>query len=98
MNLTKKQKRGLIFGVIILLFIITNPSISAFKAYQGSNTYQGLSRPVNLFVFSVYDDNIGRDYIGLFGNFIAVPEENSGAADSVKKKDPFAEFGGHETK
>nr|NYE68666.1 hypothetical protein [Mucilaginibacter sp. E4BP6] len=51
------KKSLYILGGIILLFIITNPSISAFKAYIGSNTYSGLKRTTNLFVCSIYKHN-----------------------------------------
>jgi len=58
---------------ILLLFIITNPSASAFKEYIGSNTYSGLKRTTNLFVCSVYK-HYGSEYFGIFGNFIELKE------------------------
>lgn len=72
---------------ILCLFIITNPSVSAFKTYRGRESYQGLYRPVNLFVLSEYKDR-GNEFIGVFGNFIPVkhyvPVEMVIGADSVK--------------
>jgi hypothetical protein len=68
----KSKKTLLITGGVVLLFIITNPSISAFKAYEGSNTYEGLKRPLNLFICSVYKDQRLHEYLGVFGNFVRV--------------------------
>jgi len=68
----KSKKSLLITGGILLLFILTNPSISAFKAYEGSNTYEGLKRPLNLFICSVYKDQRRHEYLGVFGNFVRV--------------------------
>jgi hypothetical protein len=65
-----KKKYYVMLG-ILALFIITNPSITAFKAYRGSNSYEGLQRPLNFFVFSVYKEG-GTPYIGVFGNFVRV--------------------------
>jgi len=65
MKLSKKQWIPI---VVLLLFIITNPSISAFKAYIGSNTYSGLKRTTNLFICSLYKHD-GKTYFGIAGNF-----------------------------
>ena len=59
---------------ILLLFILTNPSISAFKAYVGSNTYSGLKRTTNLFICSIYKHN-GVDYFGITGNFFELKKQ-----------------------
>ncbi|WP_419788901.1 hypothetical protein HDF19_10085 [Mucilaginibacter sp. E4BP6] len=69
------KKSLYILGGIILLFIITNPSISAFKAYIGSNTYSGLKRTTNLFVCSIYKHN-GVNYFGVVGNFFDIQKSN----------------------
>jgi len=89
--------------------IITNPSISAFKAYSGENS--GITRPINLFICCVYKGDGSTEYIGLLGNFIPInkpkpydPNWNAPNPDSVfsdekkvdtGKTDPYAEFGGH---
>lgn len=86
---------------ILCLFIITNPSVSAFKTYRGRESYQGLYRPVNLFVLSEYKDR-GSEFIGVMGNFILVkkpvavqvvetpPIENkSYMADTTKRYDEY---------
>ncbi len=71
MTLTTKQKRWAIATGVTLLLIITNPSISAFKAYIGSNTYRGLERPLNFFICSVYRYG-GEKYLGVVGNFMDI--------------------------
>lgn len=63
-----KKKAFLIMGAVLLLFIITNPSVKAFKEYIGINTYQGLHRTHNFFVASTYLYN-GSSYTGILGNF-----------------------------
>ncbi len=104
-TLTTKQKRWAIACGAMLLLIITNPSISAFKAYIGSNTYRGLERPLNFFICSVYRYG-GEKYLGVVGNFMTWPKFESATHTSSKqlfskkekKDDPFAEFGGHRIK
>ncbi len=67
MKLTKKHY---ILLAILCLLIITNPSITAFKAYEGNHAYpERIRRPVNLFIFSEYTADSHR-YIGILGNFI----------------------------
>lgn len=90
-----KKKTLIIIGAVLALFIITNPSITAFKAYLGYNTYEGLKRPVNLFICSVYKSP-GSEYVGFFGNFIKVQKKNNQVAEI--KTDPFIKYGGHEIK
>jgi len=63
-----KKKIVFILVGILLLFIITNPSPTAFKEYQGRNSYSGLRRTFNLFLFSEYKDH-GDKFIGVVGNF-----------------------------
>jgi len=63
-----KKKLLLIIGGVLLLFIITNPSVSAFKTYRGKDSYEGLRRPVNLFIYSIYRDG-PSEFVGAFGNF-----------------------------
>lgn len=71
MKLSKKNKFSLAIAALLLILIVTNPSASAFRTYRGYSTYDGLRRPVNLFILSEWQDGY-RKYIGLFGNFIRV--------------------------
>lgn len=64
-----KRKHYILLGVLALL-IITNPSITAFKAYSGES--RGVTKPVNLFIASVYSVDGDYEYVGLMGNFIKV--------------------------
>lgn len=62
--------------IIIGILIITNPSISAFKVYRGAESYEGLKRPLNLFILSEYKIR-SHKYIGIFGNFIDIGYSHS---------------------
>lgn len=86
---------------VLALFIITNPSVTAFKTYRGKSSYEGLYRPTNLFVASVYKDG-GNKYIGMVGNFwrveksepqqitVVLPEIDSMKTDTAKSSLPKA--------
>lgn len=67
-------------GLVVLL-LLTNPSISEFKAYKGSNTYKGLRRPINLFILSEYEAH--NKYIGILGNFFELPKLQFASNSSV---------------
>ena len=69
MKLTIKQKSLAGIAMLLLILIVTNPSIQAFKEHVGSNTYSGLYRDKNFFVASVYRYH-SREYVGVIGNFI----------------------------
>ncbi len=66
---------------VLLAFIITNPSVSAFKAHQGASSYDGLKRKYNFFLCSIYThtetwaDGSEHDkgtYLGILGNFFEI--------------------------
>jgi len=97
--LSKSKKIWLITGGIVLLLVLTNPSLSTFKEYRGKDpkkNYEYVRRQLNLFVLSVYVDNTDDNerYIGIFGNFIDIskkyatqekmPTDSSVIVDSVK--------------
>jgi hypothetical protein len=63
-----KKKALIASGIILLLFIITNPSPTAFKSYLGVTGYYGLKRSSNLFIFSIYKHGNWK-YLGIAGNF-----------------------------
>jgi hypothetical protein len=67
----KRYKPWLIASGVLLLLIITNPSISAFKVYRGRDSYAGLKRSLNMFVFSIYEEHPNK-FVGLLGNFIDI--------------------------
>nr|WP_294942309.1 hypothetical protein [uncultured Mucilaginibacter sp.] len=72
-------KRALIILPIIALavLIFTNPSAKDFKEFLGKDSYKGLQRQSNYFIYSKYRDNSSmgyghrRDdmYTGILGNF-----------------------------
>jgi hypothetical protein len=80
------NKAYLISGICAFILIITNPSISAFKAHQGASSYSGLVRKYNFFIFSVYEcgsevDAWGKsnnnaiyngEYVAVLGNFFRI--------------------------
>ncbi|WP_214072182.1 hypothetical protein [Mucilaginibacter sp. dw_454] len=87
MKLTILNKALIALGGILAIFIITNPSASAFKEYLGRNNYKGLKRQSNYFIFSEYQDSSYTDhvrheekYYGVLGNFMVYhePFENIG--------------------
>ncbi len=87
-----KKKHYIILG-IVAIFIITNPSITAFKNYLGSSSYSGLKRTENFFVCSLYSHG-GRKYFGIAGNFWEIPPPRPTEAylrslkqDSLRKSD-----------
>jgi len=57
---------------ILLLLIVTNPSAKSFKEYLGRDSYFGLIRKYNFFVFSIYETKGSVQYLGLVGNFFEI--------------------------
>ncbi|SDT56548.1 hypothetical protein SAMN05216490_4072 [Mucilaginibacter mallensis] len=97
MKLSRKNKILLGTGIVLLILIITNPSVSAFKTFRGRAGYEGLKRPVNLFLYSVYKDH-STEFIGLFGNFFRIPPPKPSDAylaqlkvDSIKAADSVSD-------
>src|ERR1700750_3265887 len=68
------MKKGLyVIGAIILILIITNPSVKAFKDYLGHGNEGGLSRQANFFIFSIYLNwGNSAEYFGIAGNFYQI--------------------------
>ncbi len=71
-----KNKKISIVIAVLLLLIITNPSIDEFRSYQhvaptNYRTYMG--RDINFLIFSIYsgdlDGNRENKYLGILGNF-----------------------------
>lgn len=91
MKLTKRRKLSIGIAALLFLLIITNPSITAFKAYRGADSYEGLSRSSNLFILSDYRD-YSDEYIGFLGNFWRINQADDEAAvngyvtDSITRK------------
>jgi len=68
-----KNKIYIALAILLLLLIITNPSVSTFREHQGLSSYKGLSREYNLFICSIYEDyNSYQRYIGICGNFFEI--------------------------
>lgn len=57
-----------ILPLLLLVFIITNPSIKAFKNYIGTSSDNNLRRVNNFFLFSIYEYYDER-YVGIASNF-----------------------------
>lgn len=64
------KKALYIIGAILLILIITNPGVRAFKEYLGMNTYNGLRRTSNFFVCSIYEGD--SKYFAIAGNFFKI--------------------------
>jgi len=41
---------------LFVVLILTNPSVKQFKVYVGSDSYKGLRRYKNFFIFSIYEN------------------------------------------
>lgn len=74
-----------LIGIIILL-VITNPSVTDFKTYLGRDSYNGLKRPLNLFICAFYK-NRSQEYFGMIGNFWKLGKSKNTALDSLIKAD-----------
>lgn len=77
------MKRKLLYTLLgfLCLFIITNPSANAFKEHLGRNSYSGLIREHNFFVYSTYLDNEESEkYVAILGNFFEI-KRNEPAID-----------------
>lgn len=84
------KKSYYVFITIILVFIITNPSIKAFKEYLGRTSYYQLRRDYNFFLCGLYNYH-GDRYFAVAGNFFKIDKPIAHKPPT----DPFAEFGGH---
>jgi len=71
---------------ILLLLVITNPGVKAFKDYLGYNSYGGLKRKYNFFVCSVYQKS-NSTYFGIVGNFIKLSPKPPKLIDDSTKPD-----------
>lgn len=71
-NFQIKKVWAITIGIVLLL-IITNPSMKKFKDYQGQSSYKGFRRVANFGIFSVYAYKHDR-YVGLFLNFLYIGE------------------------
>lgn len=68
-NVSILKKVSLFIGAIILIFIITNPSLKSFNEFQGDGRNYNQKRISNWGVFSVYENTNGNKYLGIFMNF-----------------------------
>jgi len=80
----KYTRLKIIIGVILIVLVITNPSLKDFKEYKGISPIVSenniVRRSHNFILFSTYQeaDNIGEfyhsiSYIGVFDNFFESP-------------------------
>lgn len=69
------KKKWKVFILIILIFIILNPSYSNFKEYTGLNgkSAEYLHKKNNFLLFSIYKNaKDGKIYLGVLMNFIVI--------------------------
>jgi hypothetical protein len=66
----KLKKWQSISIIILIIFIILNPSLKDFKEYTGD---QEVTKKMNFLIVSVYQDR-GDDYLAFLLNFIKLPE------------------------
>ena len=69
-----------IVAILLLLLVITNPSVDALKDHIGKKSKNDdVTRTYNFFIFSFYEDSFDtfrvtdrNVYFGILGNFILV--------------------------
>lgn len=75
-HIAPKNKRWLLLGVVLLILILTNPTMKDFEEYKGTMdkklVFYNLKRTANCLLFSTYDDGFTRRYIGILNNFIPI--------------------------
>jgi len=65
-----RRKLYMTLGVIIAIFVITNPSMKSFEEHQGTEHREFLARETNYFVCSIYHDYRHTErYLAILGNF-----------------------------
>jgi hypothetical protein len=91
------MKKGWIITLIIGgVFVLLNPSITAFKEYLGINSYDGIQRKYNFLLCSVYEYDQNK-YLGIGANFIQVkkvekiepPKDSTSIAPIVSGQKPI---------
>lgn len=89
-NINFKMKKIYYVFIGVLLLIITNPNVKAFKDYLGYDSYSGLKRTSNFFICSTYRSHSVK-YLGVVGNFFRlshkVPVPPVSIVDSTLKID-----------
>lgn len=66
-----KKRYYLAIGVLLVL-IITNPGMKAFKDYLGCSDCNNVKRDANLFIGGIYTSKYNGKYLGFFGNFFLI--------------------------
>jgi hypothetical protein len=92
-----KRKILMVAAAVLVVTVLSNPSIQSFKEYIGNKRDVTLSRPSNYFIFSIYQCN-GSRYIGAFGNFFYIKKEqprhiNQSTNTEVHVDDELSPFG-----
>lgn len=86
----------IVFTVIVLLFVLLNPSMNQFKEFLGKEKISSDCRRVNNFlVYSIYENENTDQYVGILSNFIQLRQkivnldvrstiDSTKVADSIK--------------
>lgn len=72
----KFKKWHIITTIVLLVLMATNPSVKRFKEFRGADSYDGLRRTHNFWLFSIYKDRY-HVYIGAVWNFFYKGEDYS---------------------
>jgi hypothetical protein len=88
-NLTRTQW---ILIIVLIGFIVTNPSKKSLDEYIGHKINP--RRVFNGLILSIYEYN-GYTYMGVLGNFINLTLPKKKPIVTKKPDDPFAKYGGH---
>lgn len=80
----KRERTYFILAAVLALLIVTNSSIKDFKDFVGVNTYAGLHKKRNFFVFSLFkNDRYHQEYIGVLGNLFKLNNDSTVAIHSA---------------
>lgn len=55
--------------LLFIVLILTNPQMKNFKEYLGVSSASHCSKKANFFIFSIYRNYEGDDYLGILLNF-----------------------------
>ncbi|RWY50022.1 hypothetical protein [Mucilaginibacter gilvus] len=76
--------KQIVLVAALLILIITNPSMRDFKENQAEYNTLHCYRKYNFYIFSVYHSY--QDYIGVFGNFVAIRKSNHATVINQEKR------------
>jgi hypothetical protein len=82
----KINKVWVLFGIVLLFLIFTNPGAKRFKEFSANEHYSDFRRVSDWIILSVYEDVYTEDkFVGIAFNFFKINGDNSAVADPVAR-------------